>query len=1005
MEEVIVDTKQNLQRFVSLIDPPKDLAIPSEDTNKNLSNKNKSHHTIIKRLIFDLFGGTDKFLLDRGISKYKAIGDDKEKLSSRLRSVYRLYFDDKRDKIQVLINGGSPTGYYPMPAGYNIIQDNYSGKCTTNPNYIITPAALIDPCGRKYNQRLLDEGDTLQVIMNFPLTSKILEEAALTTCIDGEIKCEDNGENWKVTIPLVEKLGGPLSLNFSKETLLEENTKYTSGNAKKNAMIYDYINKKPPSRADLLEASKLILLKELGDFLQVLWVLILNEKTVKGAIGKSGPLPNKSTTFSIPNTIVCTSDSVVLYRCILSGIGCIFKEAKTDNATYFLPNVEDDATKLFMQQQTILMIRNEVNTNNMNVIQVLQDIHDLEIQEENYWVGDMRWTPQTVGFAKEFLLKYIEELKNIHADLMVKFNIITNIAIITELAAKSKFQTPFTYKNNRYGLLTNITSLFPKDRTRIFKSSYFTPNSFSRVVYPNPRIQSGGTSWPIITNNRRRFILLALILSVLTVSTVGINRWNPEMFLILVRLIGNIPRHIFLAIAATLGVSAAAVEVADQYFNAGPGVGRQLQNGVALARDILVSPSFRSQCFAATTPRDKKRLAVISETQKIITKLATGESGNVIIDKVIRRVANGNNSQLSTVRAQTATTLTTYINTLLEAEGHMNCADQYYNDSDFLLYYSELAADKMVEAAISIRLYGDYLQKYGLVKTELGVMSPRPTTPPKVLGERVFPKNQDNARKTLIFKNTTKGGTRTPHPILDYPGNMDKPGFLFCYAREMHQELFTYGYYMNLGLGGGIEPSMCTQYLAEEGDYEFMKNGEFVLHVELKDPDALLEKTRERLMYAQVFLKEYPQMIKAESVSNFFEYLEGQSLPEVSPLALQAAMDFYSAYYNIESMATYQKKEHTSYLVERLELLGHYENLLQEDPENELYKFEAEYFYKEAVSIPSVRRAFEKIQEIIQDASAPSSLVKIKRSPMAIAARGGTRKLNKKQGRKTRSRK
>ena len=141
-------------------------------------------------------------------------------------------------------------------------------------------------------------------------------------------------------------------------------------------------------------------------------------------------------------------------------------------------------------------------------------------------------------------------------------------------------------------------------------------------------------------------------------------------------------------------------------------------------------------------------------------------------------------------------------------------------------------------------------------------------------------------------------------------------------------------------------------------------------------------------------------MIKSESVTSFLNHLDLPKL-DVTPLALQAAMDFYSAYYNIASMATYQKKDDKEYLLERLELLGHYEMLLEQDPENELYKFESNYFYREAMSIASVNNAFGKIQEAI----VTPSPVKIKRSHTAIPAYGGTRKLNKKKGRKTRSRK
>lgn len=945
----------SLHRFLSLIDPPKDLAIASTDPSKSLSNKD--HHAQIKTAIFNLFGigntrATDTFLTENGIKKYKAVGDDKEKLSKRIRTVYKYYFDDQRDMIQVLINAGSPTGYYPLPQGYNIIQDNYSGKCTTNPNYIITPAALIDPCSRKHNEDNLVEGETIEEIMNYSLDVNSIRAAALDTCINGPITCENAGENWKITIPLVK--GGPLELLFNKETHLEQGTDYTSGNPHKNQKIFELLQ---AARPNLSEVELYILVKELGDFLQVLWVNVLIANNNK---------------FTSANTIVCTSDSIVLYRCIISGIGCIFKESKLDTATYYLPNIAKGPLKMAMEQQTIMMIRNEVNSNNMAVIQLMEEILKKELNE-GIWVGDTnQWKPESVANAKAFLVRYIEELKNINSDLMVKFGIITDLAVITELAAKSNFQSPFRKTKDGYGLISSITSLFPKDRSRLFRATLFTPASFSREEYPNPRIQMGGAL--LITFDRRILILLAVILAILVTGHIFI----PELFLRLSALIMPRQRQILTTIAAALGIT----EGVERFFDRGPGATGPLYNGIAAAGRVIRSALPRPAC-SPSRPIDQTRLSIITKTEAIIDNLQYGrDPGNEIVRKVIR--ATGDTQEA-------INTFTRYIGLIQEAEGCLIQTEAHKDDREFLFYYAQEAADKMVEAAITVRLFGDFLSM-GRVETEVGTLSAR-KSPAKPLASG-FISPPANSRKKLVLE----GGAR--HPILDYPGNIDKPGFLFCYAREMHEELFTYGYYMRLGFGASIEDSICSQYLAEEGDYEFMKNGEFMLHAELKNADELLEKTRELLMYAQVFLEEYPQMIKDESVTTFFDHLDLPK-PEVSPLALQAAMDFYSAYYNIARMATYQKKEHSDYLMERLELLGHYEMLLEQEPENELYKFESNYFYREVMSIASVSNAFGKIQEAIV---APSP-VKIKRSPMAIAARGGTRKRNKKQGRKTRSRK
>ena len=946
----------SLNRFLNLVDPPKDLAAPSTDPNKSLSND--THHNQIQKAIYNLFGTgdiktTDKFLKDNGVKKYKAVGNDKEKLYNRIRTVYKYYFDDKREMIQVLISAGSPTGYYPLPQGYNIIQDNYGGKCTTNPNYIITPAALIDPCGRKHNIDNLDEGETIEEVMTYSLDKVVLDNAALDRCINGPITCVDAGEDWKITIPLI--IRGPLELIFNKKTHNEQLTDYTSGNPHKNQKIFELLRAKTANY--LSEVELYILVKELGDLLQVLWVISL--------------ISNNNKKFTAANTIVCTSDSVVLYRCIINGIGCIYKESKVKNATYYLPNIEDNTTKIFMQQQTITMIKNEVYTNNIAMIELMEEALNTAMTQGT-WVGETdQWKPESVANAKAFLVKYIEELKNINNDLMVKFNIITDLAVITELAAKSKFQPPFKKTKSGFGLLTNVTNLFPKDKSRPFRAALFTPTSFSRDVYPNPSFQRGGA--PLMTFDRKILILLAIILSILLAA----NAYNPDLYLRLSSFIVSHRINILIAIGIALGIP----EVAERVYDRGPGTRILLGNGIFTAVRVIGSVLPRPIC-SPVMPKDKKRRDIITKTNTIIVNLQEGrDSGNVIVTKVIGKTGD---------RQEAINILSRYVRLLQEAEGCLLQTEAYKSDSEFLFYYAEEAADKMVEAASTIGLFGDFLSM-GRVETEVGIFSARKS--PKTPLENGYVQLPTNLRRGPLF-----GGAR--HPILDYPGNMGKPGFLFCYSREMHEELFTYGYYMRLGFGASIEDSICNQYLAEEGDYEFMKNGEFVLHAELKNADELLEKTRELLSYAQVFLEEYPQMIKSESVTSFLNHLDLPKL-DVTPLALQAAMDFYSAYYNIASMATYQKKDDKEYLLERLELLGHYEMLLEQDPENELYKFESNYFYREAMSIASVNNAFGKIQEAI----VTPSPVKIKRSHTAIPAYGGTRKLNKKKGRKTRSRK
>ena len=230
------------------------------------------------------------------------------------------------------------------------------------------------------------------------------------------------------------------------------------------------------------------------------------------------------------------------------------------------------------------------------------------------------------------------------------------------------------------------------------------------------------------------------------------------------------------------------------------------------------------------------------------------------------------------------------------------------------------------------------------------------------------------------------GGVELDMILANTDNKIDAPGFLFAYVRRMFPELFTYGLHMKIGLAPFMSdvPGLTNhydildalksmnKYLANEDDFEFDKDGLFVLATSIDSElaETLYNATLELVKYSELFTSVYPQ-VKHEKADALYMYLKSQdvapfSIPDESLLSTAStiAMDTYSFSYSLEVLSNYHNKKTTdSYIFERLQNIQYYEELLESDPENLVFVYELDYFYDELANVDSVLDLSNEIEK------------------------------------------
>ena len=138
------------------------------------------------------------------------------------------------------------------------------------------------------------------------------------------------------------------AIDIPQETLHISAAEYFKGNANKNKFIHTYYerfihekeNPRPEDYKITNEFIKFIIIKELGDTLQVAWLDKLTQEPIY--VGAN----NKKITKE--NTFVMTGDAMLIARCILNGYNCIYLTGAS--STFYLSNVAMDTLPLLSEK-------------------------------------------------------------------------------------------------------------------------------------------------------------------------------------------------------------------------------------------------------------------------------------------------------------------------------------------------------------------------------------------------------------------------------------------------------------------------------------------------------------------------------------------------------------------------------------------------------------------------------------------------------------------------------
>ena len=270
------------------------------------------------------------------------------------------------------------TGYNPRLTNLYVSYDNSTKDIVANPRYIATLGTLGDPSTRDWKDMLflmpgplekMDNGHQYKI-----LPMRYVAQAGLAHIITAPPSIEYNFayKKWTITIPIN---GGYIKGPFdsgANPIPIELDGKYFQGNNEKNAAISVMLNEAAVGGAFKLdECTKYLLIKIIGDLFQVMCILYLfhvESERSKTEIGFT-------LKYHEGNTVVTTSDIIVLYRCWLNNVPVIHTDQK-GKSTLWMPNIQTPESLVNITKDMIDCIVTRVIGNNMSVINTFQAVID-----------------------------------------------------------------------------------------------------------------------------------------------------------------------------------------------------------------------------------------------------------------------------------------------------------------------------------------------------------------------------------------------------------------------------------------------------------------------------------------------------------------------------------------------------------------------------------------------------------------------------------------------------
>jgi hypothetical protein len=479
-----------MNRVISIVDPPKDIHVDSTlFSTANAVEKNR---------ILDMIAGL--FLKSSGLAlankhnlenflneefkprpighTFRPIKDQKELIYDYLKS--KGIVREDLEYIPVLRLKHS-SAHDPRLSGLYVSFDNAYKDVVSDPIFIITGGTLVDPSTRQTS------GSNVKYVITHStnnatdgehiyndLPRDYIRKLGMDTCINGNVTVQYRGNDngWIVTVPT--SFGGPIVGDFNDKCVPQMDE--FKGNETKNIALSKLIKKKSYNPSDTIEGMKYILIKEIGDTFQVMWLKHIFDQ--EAASAAAAP-PTFKVRYDPSNTVITSSDNVVLYRSIVNGIPVIHSE-QDGTSKYYLPVMFSSDTKKKMIRDGIEKIVIETISHNKQVADTIAKVADegKTIVEQSQskgdptsvWINGIEWKHSQIRncalmltaisfqirIVNHMLYQWAEEQK-------ASVEIYTELKDIKDLVSQLHSKSPFIKKNTEtnYRTINSVTILLP----------------------------------------------------------------------------------------------------------------------------------------------------------------------------------------------------------------------------------------------------------------------------------------------------------------------------------------------------------------------------------------------------------------------------------------------------------------------------------------------------------------------------------------------------------------
>ena len=474
----VENERVRLNTIINLYDPPKDLNEPSAGGCK-LIDKERGHD-VLTTSIKTLFDPTNKMGLSA--PKWSPVGNNSGVIYDEING--SAPFSSKNFTYTEIIREKHLSGHSSKPSGLYIFQDCGPLNVTIDPMLVITPGSVIDPAG-KSKQVTINFFNNPEFNPYLTMDLKYMQKSGFQHCITGNITARIDGDNYIVEIPTNDGVISGIFDRGFKVVNGKPFSDYFKGNPIKNQNICELINKnKALTKEQEQEIMAYILIKELGDTLQVLWVSMMFETPQ---------------VFNQSNTAVITNDNVVKYRCMVNGVPVIHTgSGKTMWICYTQQG--DEINNAFVRTWL-----KELVSHNNSVIKIIEAV--ISQGEDTEWFhSGFSCKPRDYDKGKQVLEKlkntmiYITNLISEKVNQALTAPVTSDIlTTIRKSLSKYHFKTPFLRKGKqgKFKAVSTVNSIIPglPFNTTKFVPTYMNDYDINKFFDPKFKVEVALPTW------------------------------------------------------------------------------------------------------------------------------------------------------------------------------------------------------------------------------------------------------------------------------------------------------------------------------------------------------------------------------------------------------------------------------------------------------------------------------------------------------------------------------